>query len=383
MSRRVAIVGIGQTRHEGSKDQWVYYENEYEAAKQALEQTGLDRGDIDTIIASGWDAIDGRTISDMHTCMASAGYLKDSSHVGEDGIMALVYAYLRIVSGLYDTCLITGHGHREASVDAVSRVVFEPLFARPVGANYMVSLGMQANAYAHKHGVGEEQAARVVVKNRGNGVRNPNAHLRESVTESDVLSSDMVCYPLRALDCPPESVGGGALVVAAEDVVKRITDKPVWVRGIGWAIESYELGAKDLAEIPSLAAAARRAYEMAGISRPLEELDLAEVHESTSYHELMAYEALGFAGAGEGGKLIDEGVTQVGGKLPVNPSGGALSTNLYGASGLIRAVEAALQLRDEAEGRQIDGARLALAHGVSAPSGAASPTNAVVILERG
>ena len=383
MSRRVAIVGIGQTRHEESKDQNVYYENDYDAAKLALEHAGLEKGDLDTVIASGWDAVDGRTISDMHTCMASAGYLKDSSHVGEDGIMALVYAYLRIVSGLFDTCLITGHGHREASVEAVTRVVFDPLFARPVGANHIVSLAMQANAYAHTHDVGEEQAARVVVKNRGNGAQNPNAHLREPVTEEEALGSGMVAYPLRALDCPPESVGGVSLILASEDVVKRITDKPVWIRGISWAIEGYELGAKDLAEIPSLAAAARRAYEMAGISRPLEELDLAEVHEPTSYHELMAYEALGFAGAGQGGKLIDEGVTQVGGKLPVNPSGGALSTNLFGASGLVRAAEAALQLRHEAEGRQIDGAGLALAHGVSAPSGAAAPTNCVVVLERG
>ncbi len=383
MSRRVAIVGIGQTRHEGSKDQNVYYENDYDAAKLALEHAGLEKGDLDTVIASGWDAIDGRTISDMHTCMASAGYLKDSSHVGEDGIMALVYAYLRIVSGIFDTCLITGHGHREASVEAVTRVVFDPLFARPVGANHIVSLAMQANAYAHTHDVAQEQAARVVVKNRGNGAQNPNAHLREPVTEEKVLGSGMVAYPLRALDCPPESVGGVSLILASEDVVKRITDKPVWIRGISWAIEGYELGAKDLAEIPSLAAAARRAYEMAGISRPLEELDLAEVHEPTSYHELMAYEALGFAGAGQGGKLIDEGVTQVGGKLPVNPSGGALSTNLFGASGLVRAAEAALQLRHEAEGRQIDGAGLALAHGVSAPSGAAAPTNCVVVLERG
>jgi acetyl-CoA C-acetyltransferase len=178
-------------------------------------------------------------------------------------------------------------------------------------------------------------------------------------------------------------VGGVSLILASEDVVKRITDKPVWIRGISWAIEGYELGAKDLAEIPSLAAAARRAYEMAGISRPLDELDLAEVHEPTSYHELMAYEALGFVGAGQGGKLIDEGVTQVDGKLPVNPSGGALSTNLFGASGLVRAAEAALQLRHEADGRQIEGAGLALAHGVSAPSGAAAPTNCVVVLERG
>jgi acetyl-CoA C-acetyltransferase len=383
MPKGVAIVGIGQTKHEESKGHYIYYENDFEAAKRALEDASLERGDLDTVIASGWDAIDGRTISDMHTCMAIGGYLKDSSHAAEDGIMALVYAYLRIASGLFDVALVAGHGHREANIDAVTRIVFDPLFHRPAGRNYLVTMAMQANAYTHKYGVAEEQAAKVVVKNRANGARNPYAHLQSPVTLDEVLASGPVAYPLKALDCPPESVGGVALILASEDVVRRITDKPVWVRGVGWAIESYEMGDKDLAEIPSLAAAAQRAYQMAGIKRPLDELDLAEVHEATSFHELMDYEALGFAKAGQGAKLIEEETTDMGGKLPVNPSGGSLCTNLFGASGLVRAAEAALQLRGEAHGRQVAGAGLALAHGLSAPAGAAAPTNCVAILERG
>jgi acetyl-CoA C-acetyltransferase len=178
-------------------------------------------------------------------------------------------------------------------------------------------------------------------------------------------------------------VGGVALILAAEENVKRLTDRPVWIKGIGWAIEGYHLGSKDLSEMPSLAAAAQRAYRMAGVTRPQQELDLAEIHEPTSYHELMAYEALGFAGAGDGARLMDEGVTAREGKLPVNLSGGCLSTNLLGASGLARAAEAVLQLRGEAHGRQFPDAKLALAHGFSSLSGAASPTNCVVILERG
>jgi len=319
----------------------------------------------------------------MHTCMAIGGYLKDSSHAAEDGIMALAYGYLRIASGLVDIALVAGQGHREANIDAVTRIVFDPLFTRPAGRNYLVTMAMQANAYMHKYSVSEEQAAKVVVKNRANGARNPYAHLQSPVTLEEVLASRPVAYPLKALDCPPESVGAVVLILASEDVVRRITDKPVWIRGIGWAIESYEMGAKDLAEIPSLAAAAQRAYQMAGIRRPLEEFDLAEVHEATSFHELMAYEGLGFAGAGQGAKLIEEGTTEMGGKLPVNPSGGSLCTNLFGASGLVRAAEAALQLRGEAHGRQVAGAKLALAHGLSAPAGAAAPTNCVAILERG
>ena len=383
MTRRVAIVGVGQTRHAEFRNDRVYWENDYEATKLALEVAALDKGQIDTVISSGWDAVDGRTISDMHTCMGIGGYLKDSAHVGEDGILALAYAYVRIASGQFDTAVVSGHGHREASLEAMSRVVYDPLFTRPVGANYLASLAMQANAYVQRHGVGQESAAKVVVKNRANGAQNPYAHLKAPVTLEDVLGSGWVAYPLRTLDCPPESVGGVALVLAAEEHVKRITDKPVWVKGIGWAIEGYYLGSKDLSEMPSLAAAAQRAYSMAGIKRPLEELDVAEIHEPTSYHELMAYEALGLAAAGQGARLIDEGATERGGKLPVNMSGGALSTNLLGASGLARAAEAILQLRGEAHGRQVAGAKLALAHGFSSLTGAASPTNCVVVLERG
>ena len=383
MSRRVAIVGVGQTRHAEFRNDRVYWENDYEAAKLALEDAALDKGQIDTVISSGWDAVDGRTISDMHTCMAIGGYLKDSAHVGEDGILALAYAYVRIASGQFDTAVVSAHGHREASLEHVSSAVFDPLFTRPLGANYLTSLAIQANAYVQRFGVGQAAAAKVVVKNRANGAQNPYAHLKAPVTQEEVLGSGWVAYPLRALDIPPESVGGVALVLAAEENVKRITDKPVWVKGIGWAIEGYYLGSKDLSEMPSLAAAAQRAYSMAGIKRPLEELDVAEIHEPTSYHELMAYEALGFAAAGQGVRLIEEGVTERAGKLPVNMSGGALSTNLLGASGLARAAEATLQLRGEAHGRQVPGAKLALAHGFSSLSGAASPTNCVVVLERG
>jgi acetyl-CoA C-acetyltransferase len=383
MSRRVAIVSVGQTRHEEFKNDRIYWENDYEATKLALEGAGLDKGQIDTVIASGWDAVDGRTISDMHTCMAIGGYLKDSAHVGEDGILALAYAYLRIASGQFDTAVVAGHGHREISLEVLSKVVFDPLFTRPVGASYLTSLAIQANAYAQRYGVSQETAAKVVVKNRAGGAHNPYAHLKSPVTLEDVLGSGWVAYPLRVLDCPPESVGGVALILAAEENVKRITSKPVWIKGISWAIEGYYLGSKDLSQMSSLAAAAKRAYGMAGITRPLDELDLAEIHEPTSYHELMAYEALGLAEAGKGGQLMEEGVTEREGKLPVNVSGGALSTNLLGASGLARAAEAVLQLRGEAHGRQVAGAKLALAHGFSSLSGAASPTNCVVILERG
>jgi acetyl-CoA C-acetyltransferase len=178
-------------------------------------------------------------------------------------------------------------------------------------------------------------------------------------------------------------VGGVAIILASEDVARRISNKPVWISGISWAIDGYDLGSKELSRLGGLAAAAGRAYRMAGISDPLKELDLVEVHDITAFHELMACEALGLAAEGGGAKLVEDGVTVPGGALPVNSSGGVLCANPYGAAGLMRAAEAALQLRGEAGRRQVPGARRALAHGMSAPSGAAARTDCALVLEGG
>ncbi|MBI1884710.1 MAG: thiolase family protein [Chloroflexi bacterium] len=382
MSTRVAVVGIGQTAYRAAADH-LYHEHDYEAARLALADAGLDRGDVDTVITSGWDAVDGRTISDMHTVMSAGGYLKDASHVGEDGIMALAYAYLRLAAGLFDVALVSGHGHAESSFETVSSIVFDPLFVRPLGESHLVSLALQASAYVQGYGISDEQVARVVVKNRRNGAANPSAHLRSAVTAEEVLASAPVCYPLRALHCPPQSVGGVALILGSEEAARRITSKPVWISGIGWAIDSYDLGSKDMTRLGSLAAAAERAYRMSGITDPLEQLDVAEVHDITAFHELMAYEALSLAPEGGAARLLEEGTTDRAGKLPVNSSGGVLCTNLYGAAGLVRAAEAALQLRGEAGPRQVAAPRRALAHGMSAPSGAAARSDCVVVLEGG
>lgn len=383
MSAKVAIVGIGLTPLRESADDRLYHEHDYEAARLALADAGLDRGDVDTVICSGWDAVDGRTISDMHTTMAAGGYLKDSSHVGEDGMMALAYAYMRIAAGLFDVALVSGHGHAESSFETVSNVVFDPLFVRSLGQSHLVSLALQANAYLQRYSISEEQAAAVVVKNRGNGAANPRAHVRSAVTAEEVIASDRVCYPLNALHCPPQTVGGVAVILASEDAARRITQGPVWITGIGWAIDSYDLGSKELTRLGSLAAAVTKTYRMAGIDDPLSALDLAELHDITAFHELMAYEALGLAPDGGGGRLLAEGVTEMGGSLPVNPSGGVLCSNLYGASGLVRAAEAALQIRGDAGERQVAGAARALAHGMSSPGGAAARTDCTVILEGG
>jgi acetyl-CoA C-acetyltransferase len=379
VSSRVCIVGVGQTHHRGPGGSLAYYEIAFQAARAVLEDMGLTRGDIDTVLASGWDVLDGRTISDMYIVPAAGGYLKDSAKVADDGILALAYAYMRIASGAFDTALVMGHGHVEGPTELVSNVALDPFFYRPLGMSATAALALQASSYAARYGVSEGQAAAVVEKNRRQGANNPYAHLRSAITRDEVLASRMVASPLRELDCQPQSVGAVALVLSSEDRAKRIASRWATVEGIGWATSSYYIGAADLWRLGGLANAAQQAYGMAGIDDPLAELDVAEVHDMTSYHELMAYEGMGWAPEGSGARLLEEGATSMEGRLPVNPSGGALSTNIGAGTGLTRVAEAALQVMGRADGRQVE-ARTALAHGTSALAGSIGQTHAVVVL---
>jgi len=384
LSRKVGIVGIGQTKCEGveKKRSQTYYDMVFEATKKAFDDAGLERGNIDTVVEAAYDLMDGRTISNMYLCTAAGGYLKDESRVAEDGTFALAYAYMRIASGLFDTAVVAAHGNREGAIELASSYIFDPFFCRPVGANYLTTLALQATRYMAKYNVSEETVANVVVKNRENGISNPYAHLRSKVTAKDVLDSKIISWPLRELGLPPKSEGACALILAEEDLALRITGTPIWIDGIAWSVDTYHIGSKELAELTPAAVAAKRAYQMANIKNPLKQIDVAEIHDATAFHELMEYEALGFCGKGAGGKLLTEGATTMRGELPVNPSGGALCADPYPATGLARVVEATLQLRGEAGKRQISDAETALTHGLSIASGSAAQTNCVTVLRR-
>jgi len=382
LSRKVGIVGVGQTKCDDIKEKrsQTYYDMVFEATKKALDDAGLERGNIDTVVEAAYDLMDGRTISNMYLCTAAGGYLKDESRVAEDGTFALAYAYMRIASGLFDTAVVAAHGNREGANELASSYIFDPFFYRPVGANYLTTAALQATRYITKYNESEETVANVVVKNRENGINNPYAHLRSKATVKDVLDSKIVSWPLRELELPPKSAGACTLILAEEDVALRITDTPIWIGGIAWSVDTYHIGSKELAELTPATIAAKRAYKMADIENPLKQIDVAEIHDATAFHELMEYEALGFCEKGEGGKLLAEGVTSIGGELPVNPSGGVLCADPYPATGLTRVIEAALQLRGEAGERQIPAAETALAHGLSVASGSAAQTNCVIVL---
>jgi acetyl-CoA C-acetyltransferase len=179
----------------------------------------------------------------------------------------------------------------------------------------------------------------------------------------------MLSDPIKLLDASPITDGAAAVILANGQAATAAKTTPVWLKGVGHCSDAYHLGDRDLARSPALAAAAKKAYSMAAIGNPLEEIDVAEVYDAFSHQELMWLEGLGFCEESGAGRLVDDGVTQMNGKLPVNPSGGCLSAHAVMVAGLARLIEATLQVRGTAGERQVAGCRTALAHGINGPCG--------------
>lgn len=380
--RKVAVVGVTQTKHGAP-----YTSNEtvrnlvYEVVKELFDETGLTRDEVDTIVTSSSDFWQGMGCSNVFYYDAAGAYLKDSPKVEEDSALAFIYACMRILSGHFDAALVVSvtKCSEVPSIIDLTGIYFDPFYLRWFGLNEFSVAALQAQLYMNKYGVSDELRAKVTVKNLRNALNNPYAHRRMSLTVEDVLNSKIVSYPLRKLECSEGSDGACAILLTSEEKAKKFTDTPVWVKGIGWSVDHYFVGDRDLLEVSSLKVAAKMAYKMAKVTYPRKQIDVAEICEPSTIQEILWYEKLGFCGEGEGGKILDEGITEMGGELPVNPSGGVLSTNPYVARGLIRIAEAALQVMGKAGRRQISNVETALAHNTHGPGGS---HHSVIILGR-
>jgi len=383
MSRRVAIVAYAQTKHEPDKDSTREFMIQ-EVATGALRMAGISKADVDTVVNASGDFLDGRTISNMKTVASSGAYLKDESKVEMDGAFAAFYAYTRILTGNHSVALVVGESMASCYPGYIPSILsLDTSFDRPNSFLHEISAAaLQATYYMHKYGITESQLAKVAVKNLRNARMNPFA-LRsiQGISMSTILKSRMLYSPIRELCAYPFTDGACALVLAEESKVWQLTDKPVWIEGVGFCHDSYYLGERKLSECESVALAAKTAYKMAGVKDPKRDIDVFELHENFSYQELMFYEALGLCPKGKGGETLDARVTEVNGQLPVNPSGGALAANPVHATGLIRLCEVAMQIRGESGKHQLKKkVRTGLAHG---QHGLCAQDNIVFILRGG
>jgi acetyl-CoA C-acetyltransferase len=215
----------------------------------------------------------------------------------------------------------------------------------------------------HLYGTTEEDAARVAVRDRRHALNNPYAHLRLEITLEDVMRSPMISYPIKLLDMCPRTDAACAVVFASEECAEKVTSTPAWIHGTTNRHMWTCTGDPDLGNLQSLDEASTVLYGRLGIKEPLKEFDVMELYFPCSWAGIMWTEDLKLAKRGEGPKLVADGVTDMDGELPINPSGGVTSSNPIGATGLLRVAECVLQIMGKAEKRQVPGVKLALASG--------------------
>ena len=366
---RVAIAGVAQTQFEARKKDETHYDLVYQVTTAALQDAGYSLDDIDNVITVSNDFYDGRTISSMAVGEAAGAHDKNISTVEGDGAFGAFYGAMRVLGG-YRTTLVVAHSKgSEGDPRFITNAMFDPVYHRPLGLDGVSAAALQANAYLSRYGLSEEQCAQVSVKNHGNAKHNPYAHQPLDLTVDGVMRSKTVAGPLKELDCSPVSDGAAAIILADETMARKARPQPVWVRGVAHCAEAYFLGDRDLADPQALRDAARRAYAMAGIGDPTKEIGVVELYDAFSYMEPLWLEGLGFCSSGRGSRLTEHGLTALGGPLPVNPSGGVLSAHAVLVAGLVRIVEAVLQVRGQAGGHQVEGVKTALAHGINGPCG--------------
>lgn len=369
MARRVAIVGTGQTHHRSHRLDVNGRELIHEAVERALNDCELTIKDIDAIVIGNMDHFESINYVDTWSVEGSGGYMKPIMKVttgGTTGTSVAIAAYYHVASGLFDKVLAIGW-EKNSESDTTGAIITcsDPIWDRFSYSGAIPSLATEASAYMEQYGATQEDAARVAVRERTHAMNNPYAQLHgRPITIKDVMESAMLAYPIKLLDVCPRTDGACAVVFAAEGTAEKIAPKPAWIKACAVRHAATWFGDVDYnTGLLSLKRASQEVYEKAGIQHPVEELDVAELYLPYSYAGLKWIEVLGFCGPGEGPRFIWEGHSDMGGKLPINPSGGVMSTNCIGATALLRTAEAALQIMGKGDKRQVPDVKNALATG--------------------
>ena len=356
----VAIVGTGQTDHKSRREDVNIPELVREAVDRALEDGGVTFAEIDAVCFGNMDLFEG--LAENEHWLASAfgavgkPLLKFNTG-GTVGTSTTMGAYYLLKAGFYGRILAVGFEKQsEGNSQGAITTVGDPIWERPMMAGAIGNHAVMASTYVADSGVTEEQAAKVAVKARLNACRNPHAHLKlPDITVEQVLESKMLAYPLRTLDMCPTSNGACAMVMAGDGHAQRLAARPAWIAAVASAHDQSFQGdsPKRMSEMRSLIAVRERLYAKMGITDPVKQLDVAEIYEPQTYAELAMCENLLFCEKGGGGRFIDAGIPLIDGELPVNPSGGVLSTNPIGATAMIRVAEAAMQVMGRAGDHQV------------------------------
>ena len=366
---RAAVLGVGQTRHRSKRTDVSMAGLCREAADRALADAGLTFADIDAVVVGkAPDLFEGVMMPEL--CLADAlgavgkPLLRVHTAGSVGGATGLVAASL-VQAGLHRRVLAVAF-EKQSESNAMWALSIAPPFSIQVVAGAGGYFAPHIRAYIRRSGAPEDVGAMVAVKDRRNGSLNPYAHLRQpGITLESVRSSPMLWDPVRYDETCPSSDGACALIIGDQAAAEatQAGGRPVaWIRATAMRTEPTMFAGKDHVSPQAGRDAAAALWRQAGITSPLDEIDVAEIYVPFSWYEPMWLENLGFAAPGQGWRLTEAGETAIGGRLPVNPSGGVLSSNPIGASGLLRFAEAALQVMGKAGDHQVPGARVALGH---------------------
>jgi acetyl-CoA C-acetyltransferase len=375
--RKVAIIGAGCSKF-GARNDVTISELAFEAVKPSLEDAGLAAKDIEFVAlgsvgAGAWyeELLPAVVISE-YCGMTRAGLVRCEAACAS-GSAAFFTAYSAIASGQAEIAMALG-AEKMREIDSatamewIGRAGYYLWEFHNFGVTFPAYYALYASAHMVKYGTTEEDLALVAVKNHKYGSMNPIAHLRNRVTVEDVLSSMVIAYPLKLFDCCPLTDGASSLILASEEKVKELKiDAPVWVAGIGYSSGTANLSKRsDFVGLEASVLASQRAYSAAGVTP--DQVEDAEVHDCFTIAEIMAYEDIGLCKKGEGVKLLREGQTEIGGKIPVNVDGGLKAKgHPIGTTGCAMIYELTKQLREEAveKTRQVPFRNyIALAHNV-------------------
>ena len=370
--RKVALVGAGVTKFGVRKAS--YRDLIWEAGKACFDSApAVKPSDLDGLVVGS--VMPERTAFQSHIASLAAEALgiKPSTlsarteHMCASGTVGIRYAYAFIAAGLADLVMVLGVEKLnqptgdEAILNMGTGVDRE--WEAAFGLTAPPCFALAAQRHMTAYGTTEEQLARVGVKNHTHATKNPSAHFTRGATLDQVLCSRMIATPLRLFMCSPITDGAAAVVLASEERARDLTDRPVWIRGTGQALDGFQLTSlpDDYAHWPALKRAGEAAYRMAGVGPA--DVDLAEVHDCFAIAELIAYEELGFCKKGEAGAFVAAGRSDYGGDVVVNPRGGLIGCgHPLGATGVAQAAEVFAQLRGEAGPRQVPGAAIGLTH---------------------
>jgi acetyl-CoA C-acetyltransferase len=366
MANLCGVVGIGQTKYDAKRIDVSMPGLVREAALRALEDADLTFADIDAVvIGKAPDMFEGVMLPENYLADAVGATGKPLLRVhtaGSVGGSTANVAISLITSGIHDRVL-TLSWEKQSESNAMWGLTVSPPFSVAVVAGAGGFFAPLIRSYIQRSGAPEDTGIRIALKDRLNALKNPYAHLRiEDIDFDKIASSPMLWDPIRYLESCPSSDGACAMVLAREDLAAKAPTPAAWVHGTSMRSEPTQFPGRDSVNPVAGQLAARDLYRQAGIENPRQEIDCAEIYVPFSWFEAMWMENLGFAPENEGWKMVYEGATALDGDFPVNMSGGVLSSNAIGASGMIRYAEAAMQVRSQAGEHQVEGARKALGH---------------------